>query len=80
MNNALKMIRDLREAVKAAAQQHCAAFCDICGSQCSEAVLSVLDGELRMAEQLEKLESFYSNETCPAANEYEVNKFRSSEG
>lgn len=80
MNNTLRMIRELRDEVKAASQLHCAAFCDISGSQCAEAILSVLDGELRMAQQLEKLESFYSNETCPAANEYEVNKFRSSEG
>ena len=81
MNENMKIITDARKLVKNASLEHCNAFNELCGSQCSEAILSVLEGEVRMASSLQKLDQFFTNgESEPAANEYEVNKFRNSEG
>ena len=80
MNENMKIITDARLLVKEAALEHCRAFNDLCGAQCAEAILSVLDGEVRMAVSVQKLEQFFTNgESEPAANEYEVNKFKNSE-
>ncbi|WP_124098488.1 hypothetical protein [Ruminococcus sp. Marseille-P6503] len=80
MNENMKIITDARLLIKEAAMEHCRVFNDLCGSSCAEAILSVLDGEMRMAVSVQKLEQFFTNgEAEPAANEYEVNKFKNSE-
>ncbi len=80
MNENMKIIIDARQLIKEAALEHCRAFNELCGSSCSEAILSVLDGEVRMAVSVQKLEQFFSNdEPEPVASEYEVNKFINSE-
>ncbi|MGN0622432.1 MAG: hypothetical protein ACI4JA_00610 [Oscillospiraceae bacterium] len=76
MNDNMRIIREAEELVRSASGEHCAAYSELCGSKCAEAVLSVLDGELRMAEQLKQLESFFAPQSSePLANEYEINKF-----
>lgn len=81
MNENMKIIREAKELVKSAAVEHCNAYNDLCGSKCADAVLSVLDGELRMAVSLNALEQFFIKDASePLANEYEVNKFKNSEG
>ncbi len=76
MNENIRMIRDARELLKNAAGEHCKAYSELAGGKCADAVLSVLDGELRMTDQLSKLENLYApSGTQRPANEYEVNKF-----
>ena len=43
MNENMKIIIDARQLIKEAALEHCRAFNELCGSSCSEAILSVLD-------------------------------------
>lgn len=80
MNDNMRIIREAEELVRSASAEHCGAYNELCGSVCADAVLSVLDGELRMAVQLKQLESFFTPQNSePIANEYEVNKFRNSQ-
>ena len=52
----LKMIKNCRHMVKFAASELCTSYNEICGGECDEAVLAVLDGVLRIAQRLSQLE------------------------
>ena len=80
MNGNLRIIRDAKDLIKSASTQHCNAYNELCGSSCADAVMSVLDGELRMAEKLASLESFFSPQVNKTyADEYEINKLKNQE-
>lgn len=80
MNDNLRIIRDAKDLIKSASTQHCNAYNEICGGSCADAVMSVLDGELRMAEKLASLESFFSPQgNKNYADEYEINKLKNQE-
>ncbi len=74
-----KILLEAKILISNACQEHCRAYNELCGSKCGEAVLSVLDGELRMAVQLRELEKFYGMSEGALANEYEVRKFAEKE-
>lgn len=80
MNENMSIITEARKLVKQASSQLCDSYNDLCGSSPASEILSVLDGELRMAVQLQTLEKFYTNDVeNPVANEYELKKFVNNE-
>ena len=80
MNDNLRIIRDAKNLVKNASAQHCNAYNELCGGPCADSVMSVLDGELRMAEKLASLESFFSSQNDKSyADEYEILKLKNQE-
>lgn len=80
MNDNLRIIREAKRLVKSAAAEHCNAYNELCGGSCADSVMSVLDGELRMAEKLASLESFFSpQEEKSYADEYEIMKLKNRE-
>ncbi len=80
MNNNAVMIKEAKNLIKLASVEFTNAYHDLCGTSSANSVLSVLDGQLRIASQLEQLVSFFESEQDkPIANEYELKKFLNSE-
>lgn len=76
----LRIIQEAKALVKSASTEHCKAYNELCGSSSADAVMSVLDGELRMAKKLASLESFFSpQEEKNYADEYEILKLKNQE-
>lgn len=76
MRDNLKMIREAKALVKSASSEHCATYNDLCSGMFGEAVMSVLDGELRMAKKLSELEGNFTNDDMKIyAGQAEINEF-----
>lgn len=80
MNDNLRIIKEAKNLIKNASTQHCNVYNELCGSSCADSVMSVLDGELRMAEKLASLESFFSSQEQKSyVDEYEILKLKNQE-
>lgn len=80
MNDNLRIIKEAKNLVKNASIQHCNVYNELCGGSCADSVMSVLDGELRMAEKLASLESFFSSQEQKSyVDEYEILKLKNQE-
>ncbi|MGN0601996.1 MAG: hypothetical protein ACI4I7_04725 [Oscillospiraceae bacterium] len=73
MSDNVRIIRETRHLIKNSSAELCNLYNELCISSCAEAILSVLDGELRMAVKLAKLEDFFSKDAEKVyASEYET--------
>ena len=80
MNENLRIIKEAENLVKSASVEHCNAYNKLCGGACADPVMSVLDGELRIAKKLVSLEKFFSLPQKPNyADEYEIMKLKNQE-
>lgn len=52
----IDIIRESRRLIKNASSELCNCYNEMCGGACDEAILAVLDGELRIAAKLSELE------------------------
>ena len=58
----LKIIGEAKRLVKVALISHCYAYNELCTGPLGDVVMSVLDGEFRVAQKLASLEGYFSNE------------------
>ena len=73
MKDNLSIIREARHLIKNASSELCNSYNELCGKTCAEPILSVLDGELRMAEKLSQLEAFFLKDNEKVyASEYDI--------
>lgn len=73
MNDNLKIIKEARQLVKNSSAELCNAYNELCNESSGEIILSVLDGELRMAAKLAELEDFFSKDKEKIyAGEFEI--------
>lgn len=80
MTDNLTIIREARHLVKTASSELCNCYNELCGGDCAQPILSVLDGEFRMAEKLSELETFFSKDTEEAyASEYDISQLKNAE-
>lgn len=70
------IITDARSLLKVSIKDFSGIYSEMCGSGCSEAIKSALDGQLRIAEKLETLEKTYCvKKKEPIADDIELNRF-----
>ncbi len=80
MTDNLSIIKDSKHIIKSSSAELCNSYNDLCGGKCADAILSVLDGELRMAVKLKQLENFFSKTTEQQyASECEILDFKNKE-
>lgn len=76
----LSIIKDLRLLIKNSSVELCNFYNELCGGSCADAILSVLDGQLRMAVKLKQLEDFFSKDSNQEyASECEILDFKKKE-
>lgn len=77
MNDNLKIIREARQLVKNSSSELCNSYNELCNENSGETILSVLDGELRMAAKLAELEDFFSKGADKEyAGEFEISELK----
>lgn len=80
MNTNLQIIKETQHLIKFSSAELCNAYNELCGGSCADAIMSVLDGELRMAEKLSKLEDFFSAKVEKNyAAEFEIDEVKNME-
>lgn len=77
VNDNLKIIREARHLIKNSSFELCNSYNVICNENSGEVILSVLDGELRMALKLAELEEFFTKGTEKEyASEFEISELK----
>ncbi len=80
MNTNLQIIKESQHLIKTASGELCNAYNELCGGPCADVIMSVLDGELRMAEKLAQLEAFFSPQSGENyASEFEIQEIKNIE-
>lgn len=70
------IIADARRLLKVSIKDFSGIYSEMCGGECSEAIKSALDGQLRIAENLDTLENMYCvRKKEPIADNIELNRF-----
>ncbi len=73
MNGNLEIIKQTEFMVKDASTELCQAYNEHSSGNLGEAILSVLDGELRMAKKLSELEGYFGEEnSSPPADDFAI--------
>ena len=79
MNNDAVIIESLRQAFRSSSAQFCRAYNDFSGNDSGETILSVLDGQLRIAKKLASLESNFIAEKNENAVLADIHEFLDKE-
>ncbi|MGN1133571.1 MAG: hypothetical protein ACI4RN_03850 [Oscillospiraceae bacterium] len=80
MNGNLEIIKQTEFIVKDASTELCQAYNEHSSGAFGEAILSVLDGELRMAKKLSELEGYFGGKSSsPSADDFAVKELLNKE-